>query len=140
MQRLTFDQAEQSEATEDGFQRIREVTGLTDVMDIVHKLLGQKKQMQTKKNRCVLLIYGKGLLKRHFCLGSLLVFGGVLYKSNSKRCVLIWKGDVFRYFGKVKVGWWKSGGGNHDFLVNLGLTLWHILDEIELSDFSDFSV
>ena len=40
LQRLTFDQAEQSEATEDGFQRIREVTGLTDVMDIVHKLLG----------------------------------------------------------------------------------------------------
>jgi len=39
LQRLTFDQAEQSEATEDGFQRIREVTGLTDVMDIVHKSL-----------------------------------------------------------------------------------------------------
>ena len=60
LQRLTFDQAEQSEATEDGFQRIREVTGLTDVMDIVHKLLGQKntttnKQKQ-KKQVCVLLL------------------------------------------------------------------------------------
>jgi hypothetical protein len=42
LQRLTFDQAEQSEATEDGFQRIREVTGLTDVMDIVHKSRGTK--------------------------------------------------------------------------------------------------
>ena len=52
LQRLTFDQAEQSEATEDGFQRIREVTGLTDVMDIVHKLLGQKKtQLQTTKQK-----------------------------------------------------------------------------------------
>ena len=28
------------QATEDGFQRIREVTGLTDVMDIVHKRRG----------------------------------------------------------------------------------------------------
>ena len=44
LQRLTFDQAEQSEATEDGFQRIREVTGLTDVMDIVHKLLGNQQK------------------------------------------------------------------------------------------------
>ena len=76
MQRLTFDQAEQSEATEDGFQRIREVTGLTDVMDIVHKLLGQKKTTTNKKTKkkqvCVVVdLYGKGLLKRHFCLGSL---------------------------------------------------------------------
>lgn len=36
---ISSDQAEQSQATEDGFQRIREVTGLTDVMDIVHKRL-----------------------------------------------------------------------------------------------------
>lgn len=71
MQRLTFDQAEQSEATEDGFQRIREVTGLTDVMDIVHKLLGKKNTTNKKKQVCVVDLYGKGLLKRHFCLGSL---------------------------------------------------------------------
>ena len=31
------------QATEDGFQRIREVTGLTDVMDIVHKLEAQQR-------------------------------------------------------------------------------------------------
>jgi len=41
LQKLTFEQAEQSQVTEDGFQRIREVTGLTDVMDIVHKFLNR---------------------------------------------------------------------------------------------------
>mmetsp|Transcript_72292 Transcript_72292/g.130088 ORF Transcript_72292/g.130088 Transcript_72292/m.130088 type:complete len:593 (+) Transcript_72292:138-1916(+) len=41
LQKLTFEQAEQSQATEDGFQKIREVTGLTDVMDIVHKFLNR---------------------------------------------------------------------------------------------------
>lgn len=42
LQKLTFEQAEQSQATEDGFQKIREVTGLTDVMDIVHKFLNRE--------------------------------------------------------------------------------------------------
>eukprot|EP00443_Scrippsiella_acuminata_P071722 CAMPEP_0115564336 /NCGR_PEP_ID=MMETSP0271-20121206/102502_1 /TAXON_ID=71861 /ORGANISM="Scrippsiella trochoidea, Strain CCMP3099" /LENGTH=425 /DNA_ID=CAMNT_0002998581 /DNA_START=33 /DNA_END=1308 /DNA_ORIENTATION=- len=42
LQKRTFEQAEQSQATEDGFQKIREVTGLTDVMDIVHKFLNRE--------------------------------------------------------------------------------------------------
>ncbi|CAK9001591.1 unnamed protein product, partial [Durusdinium trenchii] len=50
LQRLTFDQAEQSQATEDGFQRIREVTGLTDVMDIVHKFLNR--DVEHEQLRC----------------------------------------------------------------------------------------
>merc|ERR1719335_1390327 len=37
LQKIIFEQVEKSQATEDGFQQIREVTGLTDVMDIVHK-------------------------------------------------------------------------------------------------------
>lgn len=51
LQRLTFDQAEQSEATEDGFQRIREVTGLTDVMDIVHKSRAKRRMRQGGRAR-----------------------------------------------------------------------------------------
>merc|ERR1719476_161202 len=41
LQKLTFEQVEYSQNTEDGFQRIREVTGLADVMDIVHKFLNR---------------------------------------------------------------------------------------------------
>eukprot|EP00747_Dinoflagellata_sp_TGD_P135086 gnl/TRDRNA2_/TRDRNA2_175419_c2_seq2.p1 gnl/TRDRNA2_/TRDRNA2_175419_c2~~gnl/TRDRNA2_/TRDRNA2_175419_c2_seq2.p1 ORF type:complete len:661 (+),score=146.55 gnl/TRDRNA2_/TRDRNA2_175419_c2_seq2:53-1984(+) len=41
LQKVIFDQAEHSQVTEDGFQKIREVTGLTDVMDIVHKFLNR---------------------------------------------------------------------------------------------------
>lgn len=41
LQKVIFEQAVQSQATEDGFQRIREVTGLNDVMDIVHKFLNR---------------------------------------------------------------------------------------------------
>jgi len=41
LQKITFDQVERSETTEDGFQRIRDVTGLADVMDIVHKFLNR---------------------------------------------------------------------------------------------------
>jgi hypothetical protein len=41
LQRIIFEQAEYSQETEDGFQKIREVTGLTDVMDIVHKFLNR---------------------------------------------------------------------------------------------------
>jgi len=41
LQKIIFEQAEQSQATEDGFQKIREVTGLTDVMDIVQKFLNR---------------------------------------------------------------------------------------------------
>merc|ERR1719361_755891 len=41
LQKITFEQVERSQATEDGFQKIREVTGLADVMDIVHKFLNR---------------------------------------------------------------------------------------------------
>merc|ERR1719160_1857540 len=41
LQKVTFEQVERSQTTEDGFQKIREVTGLTDVMDIVHKFLNR---------------------------------------------------------------------------------------------------
>lgn len=41
LQKITFEQVERSQNTEDGFQKIREVTGLTDVMDIVHKFLSR---------------------------------------------------------------------------------------------------
>lgn len=41
LQKVTFEQVERSQNTEDGFQKIREVTGLTDVMDIVHKFLNR---------------------------------------------------------------------------------------------------
>jgi hypothetical protein len=39
LQKVQFEQVERSNNTEDGFQKIREVTGLADVMDIVHKFL-----------------------------------------------------------------------------------------------------
>jgi hypothetical protein len=41
LQKIIFEQVAKSQATEDGFQKIREVTGLTDVMDIVHKFLNR---------------------------------------------------------------------------------------------------
>lgn len=41
LQQVTFLQSEQSRATEDGFQKIREVTGLSDVMQIVHSFLNK---------------------------------------------------------------------------------------------------
>merc|ERR1719274_401953 len=41
LQKIIFEQVEKSQATEDGFQKIREVTGLTDVMDIVHKFMNR---------------------------------------------------------------------------------------------------
>merc|ERR1719375_1676800 len=41
LQKITFEQQDRSQTTEEGFQRIREVTGLTDVMDIVHKFLNR---------------------------------------------------------------------------------------------------
>lgn len=42
LQKMTWRQAEQSQNTEEGFQKIREVTGLKDVMDIVHKFLNRE--------------------------------------------------------------------------------------------------
>mmetsp|Transcript_104402 Transcript_104402/g.180322 ORF Transcript_104402/g.180322 Transcript_104402/m.180322 type:complete len:433 (+) Transcript_104402:3-1301(+) len=42
LQKIIFEQAEKGQTTEDGFQKIREVTGLEDVMDIVHKFLNRE--------------------------------------------------------------------------------------------------
>ncbi|CAD7960599.1 unnamed protein product [Amoebophrya sp. A25] len=39
LQKVIFSQVEKSQETEEGFQKIRELTGLTDVMEIVHRLL-----------------------------------------------------------------------------------------------------
>jgi hypothetical protein len=50
LQKIIFEQAEQSQTTEDGFQKIREVTGLTDVMDIVHKFLNRDVEHEQLRN------------------------------------------------------------------------------------------
>merc|ERR1719272_2089000 len=50
LQKIIFEQVEKSQATEDGFQKIREVTGLTDVMDIVHKFLNRDVEHEQLKN------------------------------------------------------------------------------------------
>merc|ERR1719181_2535023 len=50
LQKITFEQVERSQTTEEGFQRIREVTGLTDVMDIVHKFLNREVEHEQLKN------------------------------------------------------------------------------------------
>merc|ERR550537_537507 len=50
LQKITFEQVEKSQATEDGFQKIREVTGLTDVMDIVHKFLNRDVEHEQLKS------------------------------------------------------------------------------------------
>lgn len=42
LQKITFEQVERSQTTENGFQKIRDVTGLADVMDIVHKFLNRE--------------------------------------------------------------------------------------------------
>jgi len=41
LQKITYEQVERSQTTENGFQKIRDVTGLADVMDIVHKFLNR---------------------------------------------------------------------------------------------------
>merc|ERR1719161_154527 len=50
LQKITFEQVEKSQSTEDGFQKIREVTGLTDVMDIVHKFLNRDVEHEQLKS------------------------------------------------------------------------------------------
>merc|ERR1719181_122382 len=50
LQKITFEQVERSQHTEEGFQQIREVTGLTDVMDIVHKFLNRDVEHEQLKN------------------------------------------------------------------------------------------
>merc|ERR1719387_2812092 len=49
LQKRNFEQVERSQVTEDGFQRIREVTGLADVMDIVHKFLNKNVEEEQLK-------------------------------------------------------------------------------------------
>mmetsp|Transcript_97184 Transcript_97184/g.173136 ORF Transcript_97184/g.173136 Transcript_97184/m.173136 type:complete len:499 (+) Transcript_97184:96-1592(+) len=49
LQKDTFEQVETSQNTEDGFQKIRDVTGLADVMDIVHKFLNRDMEEQQLK-------------------------------------------------------------------------------------------
>jgi hypothetical protein len=49
LQKMLFEQQEQSQRTEDGFQQIREVTGLTAVMDIVHKFLHREVEQDLLK-------------------------------------------------------------------------------------------
>merc|ERR1719262_55517 len=49
LQYMSLLQAERSLSTEEGFQRIREVTGLTDVMDIVHKFLNREVEQEQLK-------------------------------------------------------------------------------------------
>jgi len=50
LQKITIEQIERSQQTEEGFQRIREVTGLTDVMDIVHKFLNRDVEHEQLKS------------------------------------------------------------------------------------------
>jgi len=50
LQKTTIEQVEHSQKTEDGFQKIREVTGLTDVMDIVHKFLNRDHEHEQLKS------------------------------------------------------------------------------------------
>merc|ERR1712084_133651 len=50
LQKITFEQIERSQTTEDGFQKIREVTGLNDVMDIVHKFLSREEEHEQLKS------------------------------------------------------------------------------------------
>eukprot|EP00438_Fugacium_kawagutii_P019590 Skav228914 [mRNA] locus=scaffold2504:52236:66837:+ [translate_table: standard] len=48
LQKTTFEQVERSQSTEDNFQKIRDVTGLADVMDIVHKFLNRDVEQDTR--------------------------------------------------------------------------------------------
>jgi len=50
LQKITFEQVERSQTTENGFQKIRDVTGLADVMDIVHKFLNREVEQEQLKN------------------------------------------------------------------------------------------
>merc|ERR1711972_788657 len=50
LQKITYEQVERSQTTENGFQKIREVTGLADVMDIVHKFLNRDVEHEQLKS------------------------------------------------------------------------------------------
>merc|ERR1719401_1095425 len=50
LQKITYEQVERSQTTENGFQKIREVTGLADVMDIVHKFLNRDVEHEQLRN------------------------------------------------------------------------------------------
>jgi len=49
LQKMTLEQMVTSQATEDGFAQIRKVTGLSDVMDIVHKFLHRDLEQEQLK-------------------------------------------------------------------------------------------
>merc|ERR1712136_323745 len=50
LQHFSQEQVETSQTTENNFQQIREVTGLTDVMDIVHKFLNRDVEQEQLKD------------------------------------------------------------------------------------------
>merc|ERR1719221_192974 len=50
LQKITYEQVERSQTTENGFQKIRDVTGLADVMDIVHKFLNRDVEHEQLKS------------------------------------------------------------------------------------------
>merc|ERR1719401_964224 len=50
LQKITYEQVERSQTTENGFQKIRDVTGLADVMDIVHKFLNRDVEHEQLRN------------------------------------------------------------------------------------------
>merc|ERR1719201_2586490 len=50
LQKITIEQVSRSQTTENGFQKIREVTGLADVMDIVHKFLNREVEHEQLKS------------------------------------------------------------------------------------------
>jgi len=49
LQKITHEQVDRSQTTENGFQKIRDVTGLADVMDIVHKFLNREVEHEQLK-------------------------------------------------------------------------------------------
>jgi len=50
LQKITMEQVDKCQGTEDGFQQIRAVTGLQDVMDIVHKFLHREIEQEQLKS------------------------------------------------------------------------------------------
>jgi hypothetical protein len=59
-------QVERSYSTEEGFQKIREVTGLTDVMDIVHKFLNREVEHDQLRSSVKEAEVRREALKEHY--------------------------------------------------------------------------
>merc|ERR1719343_72663 len=66
LQKITFEQVERAQTTEDGFQKIREVTGLADVMDIVHKFLNRDVEHEQLRGSVKEAEVRLELLRQHF--------------------------------------------------------------------------